>query len=98
MANQSQQTKKAVIFDMDGVLFDTERLCRETWNIIAKEQKLQDIDDVLTACTGSNRQDTILIMKKAYGEPVAALLAVATLVSLRFAIRRMVKRYSGVKL
>ena len=37
-------------------------------------------------------------MKKTYGEPVAAFLAVATLISLRFAIRRMVKRYSGVKL
>ena len=37
-------------------------------------------------------------MKKAYGEPFAAILAVVTLVSLRLAIRRMVKRYSGVKL
>ena len=37
-------------------------------------------------------------MKKTYGEPVAAMLAVVTLVSLRFAVRRMVKRYSGVKL
>ena len=37
-------------------------------------------------------------MKKVYGEPFAAILAVVTLVSLRFAIRRMVKRYSGVKL
>lgn len=36
-------------------------------------------------------------MKK-QGEPIAALLAVITLVSLRFAIKRMVKRYSGVKL
>lgn len=67
------QTEKAVIFDMDGVLFDTERLCRETWNIIAREQNLENIDDVLTACTGSNRQDTILIMKKAYGEDFDAL-------------------------
>lgn len=37
-------------------------------------------------------------MKKTYGEPIAAICAVVTLVSLRFAIRRMVKRYSGVKL
>lgn len=36
-------------------------------------------------------------MKKS-GEPVAALLAVITIVSVRFAVKRMVKRYSGVKL
>ena len=78
MANQLQQTEKAVIFDMDGVLFDTERLCRETWNMIAKEQNLENIDDVLTACTGSNRQDTILIMKKAYGEDFNALAFMET--------------------
>ena len=37
-------------------------------------------------------------MKKTYGEPLAAMLAVTTLIGLRIAIRRMVKRYSGVKL
>ncbi len=37
-------------------------------------------------------------MKKSYGEPVAALCAVATLVVLRFTVKRMVKKYSGVKL
>ncbi len=36
-------------------------------------------------------------MKK-QGETLAAVCAVATLVSLRFFIKRMVKRYSGVKL
>ena len=37
-------------------------------------------------------------MKKTSGNPIAAIMAVVTLVSIRFAIRRMVKRYSGVKL
>lgn len=37
-------------------------------------------------------------MKKTYGEPVAAVCAVATLIVLRFTVKRMVKRYSGVKL
>lgn len=65
--------EKAVIFDMDGVLFDTERLCKESWNIIAEEQQLEGINEVLEACTGSNRQDTILILKKAYGEDFDAI-------------------------
>lgn len=37
-------------------------------------------------------------MKKSYGEPVAAFCAVATLVCLRFTVRRMIKKYSGIKL
>lgn len=36
-------------------------------------------------------------MKK-QSEPIAAACAVITVVALRFAIKRMVKRYSGVKL
>lgn len=32
------------------------------------------------------------------GEPLAMFFAISMLISLRFAIRRMVKRYSGVKL
>ena len=35
---------------------------------------------------------------KTQGEALAAVCAVITLVSLKFAIKRMVKRYSGVKL
>lgn len=37
-------------------------------------------------------------MKKVPGEPIAAVCALVTVISLRFAIKRMVKHYSGVKL
>lgn len=37
-------------------------------------------------------------MKKVHGEPVAAFCAVATLVCLRFTVKRIVKKYSGMKL
>ncbi len=37
-------------------------------------------------------------MKKTYGEPLAAFCAVATLIVLRCTVKRMVKKYSGVKL
>ncbi len=75
MVNTERESmaEKAIVFDMDGVLFDTERLCKESWNIIAKEQNLDGIDEVLESCTGSNRQDTICIMKKAYGEDFDAI-------------------------
>lgn len=68
-----QEKQKAIVFDMDGVLFDTERLCRESWAAIAKEQNLSGIDTVLTECTGTNRQASIGIMKKAYGEDFDAI-------------------------
>ena len=64
---------KAVIFDMDGVLFDTERLCKESWNIIAEEQHLKNIDEVLEKCIGANKQSTIRIIKEAYGEDFPVL-------------------------
>lgn len=35
---------------------------------------------------------------KNYGEPIAAICAIAVLVSLRFTVKRVVKKYSGVKL
>ena len=40
----------------------------------------------------------MLNMKKSSGEPLAMFFAVTFLISLRFTIRRMVKKYSGVKL
>lgn len=35
---------------------------------------------------------------KNYGEPIAAICAIAVLVSLRFTVKRVVRKYSGVKL
>ena len=35
---------KAVVFDMDGILFDTERLCMEVWKEFADEMGIEDIE------------------------------------------------------
>ena len=59
---------KAVIFDMDGVIFDSERCIMETWIILAEKYGIEGIEDVFLACTGTNAAKTRQICLDAYGE------------------------------
>lgn len=59
---------KAVVFDMDGVIFDTERLCMDGWKILAEREGLEGIEEVCTRCIGTTTPETIRILREAYGE------------------------------
>ncbi len=50
---------QAVVFDMDGVLFDTERLYNKAWHEVAKSYPIEaDLDDLIVRCVGLNHTDT----------------------------------------
>ena len=59
---------KAVIFDMDGVIFDSERLVLEGWQEIAAKYGMKGIEEVLPRCLGVNAQATREIFREYYGQ------------------------------
>ena len=59
---------KAVIFDMDGILLDSETICDKTWQMALKDFNLIDKNDTINKCRGTNKTDTILILKQYFGQ------------------------------
>ena len=58
----------AVIFDMDGVIFDSERLVIECWKVMAEKYGIENIEEACFECLGINAALTKELMKKRYGE------------------------------
>ncbi|MBQ8310133.1 MAG: HAD family phosphatase [Clostridia bacterium] len=59
---------RAVLFDMDGTLLDTQRIYNECWRYAAKKLNFQgDIDADIIAFAGMNRPDAIAYFKGKYG-------------------------------
>ncbi len=52
---------------MDGVLFDTERVCMESWTAVAAEDGLPDMEKIFPRCIGGNSNDSRKIVLEAYG-------------------------------
>ena len=61
------QTKPTLIFDMDGVILDTEQLVRRCWNEIAPEFHADAIDAVFLTTVGTTRVHTCNILRERYG-------------------------------
>ena len=57
---------KAVLFDMDGVLFDSERAVLAVWREIGAQMGLAGIDAVFVRCVGVNIRGTREIMLAQY--------------------------------
>lgn len=57
-----------IIFDMDGVLFDTERISCECWVEVGETMGLGDLSQGVKGCVGLNRNDAEILMRSLYGE------------------------------
>ena len=45
---------KAVVFDMDGVIFDSETLVIQMWKVVAEKYGIEDIEATCRECLGTN--------------------------------------------
>lgn len=59
---------KAVIFDMDGVIFDSERLSLICWEKMAEKYQLSGMDEAYPPCIGTNETKTKEIILNYYGQ------------------------------
>lgn len=57
----------AVVFDMDGVIFDSEKAVMDCWLELAAKYNIPNIEEPYLACTGTNDAKTREIMLNAYG-------------------------------
>lgn len=64
---------RAVIFDMDGTVFDTEKIYYASLAHVAKDTPLAgELDEVLLAISGMNRADIYAYLRRRYGEDFPA--------------------------
>ncbi len=58
---------KSIVFDMDGVLFDSERIYYRAWHRAGKKLGLPETDDCVTHCVGRNGSDIRDYLLESYG-------------------------------
>ena len=58
----------AVIFDMDGVIFDSEKLVLVCWEKIAEKYHLEGMHEVMMLCIGTTKVRTKEIVLEHYGD------------------------------
>lgn len=64
---------EAVIFDMDGVIFDTERVYLDIWTKVFKKYKYKLERDVYISVMGTGRKNVMKVFTNRYGEDLPIL-------------------------
>ncbi len=59
---------EAVVFDMDGIIFDSEKLVVKCWQVVADKYGIKGIEDACYKCLGLNRVVTKEIFLEIYGQ------------------------------
>lgn len=59
---------KNIVFDMDGVLIDTEAVFMRCWKKLAEELNLPNVEEVAKQCIGITVTQTEALFQKAYGK------------------------------
>ncbi len=59
---------KAVVFDMDGIIFDSERLVIDCWKVVAEKYAIPDIEEACNECLGVNGVETKEKFLNRYGQ------------------------------
>ena len=57
-----------VIFDMDGVIFDTERLAHRCWLEVARQKGIKNMDKIYPSIIGCNHSRAVETLLNYYGE------------------------------
>ncbi len=66
MAGLPERTE-AFIFDLDGVIFDSERAVYEEWKLLAKKYGFENLDEPYVKCIGVNAKTSRQIFLDYYG-------------------------------
>ena len=59
---------KNIVFDMDGVLIDTEAVFMRCWKRLAEELQLPNVEEVANQCIGITVDQTEALFQKTYGK------------------------------
>lgn len=59
---------KAIIFDMDGVLINTEPLHFKCWKVLMEEDGINLTYDIYKPCIGSTREYLIQLLEERFGK------------------------------
>ncbi|MDD6174936.1 MAG: HAD family phosphatase [Firmicutes bacterium] len=59
---------RAVIFDMDGLMFDTERISKTAWGIAGKECGTDNGEELINFAFGRSREEISLMLRETCGK------------------------------